>query len=95
LLLAQGEAENQAERTFGRAIEISRQQGARSLELRATMSLAHLWHKQGKKARGRKLLQETYRWFSEGFDTPDLKKPELFWKTFPEPIGQPESALPP
>jgi predicted ATPase len=74
LLLARGEDENQAERSFGRAMEVSRQQGTRSLELRTATSLARLWHKQGKKAQGRQLLEETYRWFSEGFDTPDLRE---------------------
>lgn len=73
-VLAQGGAENQAEGGFGRAVDVARRQGARALELRAATSLAHLWYKQGKKAQGRKLLEETYSWFGEGFDTPDLKE---------------------
>ena len=48
-------------------------QQAKSWELRAAMSLARLWHQQGKRAAARQLLAETYGWFTEGFDTPDLQ----------------------
>jgi predicted ATPase len=66
-------AEEEAEECFLKAIEISRQQQAKSLELRATMSLARLWKAQGKREEARKMLAEIYSWFTEGFDTADLQ----------------------
>jgi len=65
--------ESEAEECFVTAIEISRQQQAKSLELRATTSLAHLWQQQGKTAEAHQMLSEVYNWFTEGFDTADLK----------------------
>jgi len=56
------------------AIEVARQQQAKSLELRAVMSLSRLWQQQGKQAEARKLLAEIYGWFTEGLDTADLKE---------------------
>jgi predicted ATPase len=67
-------AEAEAEACFRKAIEIARKQQAKSLELRATMSLAHLWQHQGKKVEARQLLAEIYDWFTEGFDTKDLQE---------------------
>ena len=64
----------EAESCFHKAIEIARQQHAKSWELRATMSLCRLWQKQGKESEARKLLAESYRWFTEGFDTLDLQE---------------------
>jgi predicted ATPase len=64
----------EAESCFQKAIQISRQQEAKSLELRACTSLARLWHKQGKRKEARRLLAEMYAWFTEGFDTADLKE---------------------
>lgn len=64
----------EAEACFQLAIEIARRKEARSHELRATMSLCRLWSEQGKKEQARKLLAEIYDWFTEGFETPDLKK---------------------
>ena len=64
----------QAEACFLKAIEIARKQQAKSLELRATMSLARLWQQQGKKESARQMLAEIYGWFTEGFDTKDLKE---------------------
>lgn len=61
-----------AETCFQRALEVARRQSAKSWELRAAMSLSRLWQKQGKKEKARKLLQEIYGWFTEGFDTADL-----------------------
>ena len=58
---------------FGRAIVASRQQGAKSIELRAVTSLARLWRDQGRRAEARDLLAPVYGWFTEGFDTADLK----------------------
>jgi len=49
-------------------------QGARSLELRAARSLAHLWCDQGRRSDARALLLPIYSWFTEGFDTLDLKE---------------------
>jgi adenylate cyclase len=62
-----------AQHCFERAVEIARRQSAKSLELRATMSLARLLAKQGRRNEGRTMLAEIYNWFTEGFDTPDLK----------------------
>jgi predicted ATPase len=56
------------------AIEIARKQSAKSLELRATMSLSRLWQQQGKKDEARQRLAEIYNWFTEGFDTKDLQE---------------------
>jgi predicted ATPase len=64
----------EAEACFHKAIEIARKQQAKSLELRAVMSLSRLWHSQGKKDAGRKMLAEIYGWFTEGFDTKDLQE---------------------
>jgi tetratricopeptide (TPR) repeat protein len=65
--------EDEAEGLFRRAIEIASSQEARSLELRAATSLARLWQRQGKKDDARALLAPVYEWFTEGFDTPDLR----------------------
>jgi predicted ATPase len=58
---------------FQRAIKVARRQSAKSLELRATMSLARLLAKRGKRDEARTMLAEIYGWFTEGFDTVDLK----------------------
>jgi predicted ATPase len=63
----------EAEADFRRAIEVARSQHARSLELRATMSLARLLDRQGKRDEARTMLAQIYGWFTEGFDTADLK----------------------
>jgi predicted ATPase len=63
----------EAQSCFGRAIEVSRTQSAKSLELRATTSLARLLAKQGKRDEAHTMLAEIYNWFTEGFDTTDLK----------------------
>jgi predicted ATPase/class 3 adenylate cyclase len=63
-----------AEARFQQAIEIARRQQAKSLELRAAMSLSRLWQQQGKRAEARQLLAEVYSWFTEGFDTADLEE---------------------
>ena len=62
-----------AEQCFRTAIEIARRQSARSEELRATTSLARLLAKQGRRDEARTMLAEIYGWFTEGFDTADLK----------------------
>jgi class 3 adenylate cyclase/predicted ATPase len=64
---------DQAEACLRRAIEIARAQGAKLWELRAATSLARLWAEQGRQADAHDLLAPVYGWFTEGFDTPDLK----------------------
>jgi predicted ATPase len=81
-------AEAEAEACFLKAIEIARQQSAKSLELRAVMSLARLWQHQGKKDEARQMLAEVYGWFTEGFDTKDLQEA----KTLLEELSSPGSA---
>jgi tetratricopeptide (TPR) repeat protein len=63
-----------AEAYFERALAVARQQQAKSWELRAAMSMARLWRDQGKRAEARDLLAPVYGWFTEGFDTLDLKE---------------------
>src|SRR3984893_13810062 len=63
-----------AERYFERALAVARQQQAKSWELRAAMSMARLWRDQGKTQQARELLAPVYDWFTEGFDTLDLKE---------------------
>jgi predicted ATPase len=63
----------EAETCFRRSIEVARRQSAKSLELRPTTSLARLLDKQGKRGEARRILGEIYGWFTEGFDTADLK----------------------
>ena len=64
----------QAEECFQQALAVARRQQARSLELRAAMSLSRLWQQQGKRIEARELLAPIYRWFTEGFDTLDLQE---------------------
>ena len=59
---------------FERALAVSRKQQAKSWELRAAMSMARLWRDQGKRDEARDLLAPVYGWFTEGFDTLDLKE---------------------
>ncbi len=75
-LLLQSEVSrmSEAEACFRQAIDIARRQSAKSLELRAVMSLSRLWQKHGKKEEARQMLAEIYGWFTEGFDTADLKE---------------------
>jgi adenylate cyclase len=74
LLLKQNNSNvEEAQSCFERAIEIARKQSAKSLELRATTSLARLLAKQGHRDEARAMLAEIYNWFTEGFDTADLK----------------------
>jgi len=63
-----------AEAYFDRALAVARQQQAKSYELRAAMSIARLWRSQGKPRQARELLAPVYGWFTEGFDTRDLKE---------------------
>ena len=63
-----------AEAYFERALAVARAQQAKSWELRAAMSMARLWRDQGKRDEARELLAPVYGWFTEGFDTLDLKQ---------------------
>jgi predicted GNAT family N-acyltransferase len=74
------QAEAEAEACFLKALETSRQQQAKSLELRAATSLAHLWRQQGKEADAYELLSNVYNWFTEGFDTKDLQEAKALLK---------------
>ncbi len=75
LLLGQAvPAVQDAEACYQKAIDLSRRQSAKSSELRAAMSLSRLWQKQGKKQEARLMLGEIFGWFTEGFDTADLKE---------------------
>ena len=66
-----------AEAYFERALTVARRQQAKSWELRAAMSLARFWRRQGKKLQARELLAPVYGWFTEGFDTLDLKEAKV------------------
>jgi predicted ATPase len=63
-----------AQAYFERALAVARKQQAKSWELRAAMSIARLWRSQGKTAEARELLAPVYGWFTEGFETRDLKE---------------------
>jgi len=64
----------EAEGCFLQAIAVAQKQTAKSLELRAAVSLARLYHKQNRQTEARPKLSECYDWFTEGFDTPDLRE---------------------
>jgi predicted ATPase len=75
VLLQQAEADmSKVESCFRQALDIACHQGAKSLELRAAMSLSRLWQQQGKRAEAYELLAPIYGWFTEGFDTADLQE---------------------
>ncbi|HSF32318.1 MAG TPA: hypothetical protein VLK82_17835, partial [Candidatus Tectomicrobia bacterium] len=66
----------EAETCFWQGLDLARRQQAKSLELRAAMSLCRLWQQQGKRDQARELLAPVYGWFTEGFDTADLQEAE-------------------
>jgi len=70
-----------AEAHFGHALAIARKQQAKSWELRAAMSMARLWRDQGRPEEARDLLAPVYGWFTQGFDTRDLKQAKAFLDT--------------
>jgi predicted ATPase len=74
LLIQQGQKVREAEECFQQALDTARRQQAKSLELRSAMSLSRLWQQQGKQEDAHQLLSEIYGWFTEGFDTADLKE---------------------
>jgi class 3 adenylate cyclase/predicted ATPase len=81
LLTRSAEHHTEAERCFRQALEIARHQQAKSLELRAAMSLSRLWQRQSKRAEARELLAPIHDWFTEGFDTPDLQEAKALLET--------------
>jgi predicted ATPase len=74
LLIQQGQEAGEAEECFQKALDIALRQQAKSLELRAAMSLSRLWQQQGKQEEARQMLGDIYGWFTEGFDTSDLQE---------------------
>ena len=75
LLLQRSAAQlGEAEACFQQALEVARRQQAKSLELRAAMSLSRLWQQQGKRQEAHDLLAPVYGWFTEGFETADLRE---------------------
>ena len=86
--MACGEAED----CFRQALAVARRQEARSLELRAAVSLSQLSRQLGNIEEARTLLAETYGWFTEGLDTPDLKEARATLENHP---SEPDAPLPP
>jgi predicted ATPase len=82
LLLRQpGTPQAEVEAWLQRAVDVARRQEAKSLELRAAMSLARLWQQQGQQGEAHALLAPIYGWFTEGFDTPDLQEAKALLET--------------
>ena len=73
LLQLSADNQREAETCFQQAITVAQNQSAKSWELRAATSLARLWQSQGKREEAHDLLAPVYNWFTEGFDTLDLK----------------------
>ncbi len=84
-LIPSTQVEAEAEACFCKAVEIAQKQHAKSLELRATVSLARLWQSQGKQHVARNTLSTIYSWFTEGFDTVDLKEAKVLLEELSEP----------
>src|SRR5712691_2299866 len=74
LMLEDGTRQRDAEASFNRAIELARARSAKSFELRAVMSLCRLWQRQSRDEDAQRCLRATYDWFTEGFDTGDLRE---------------------
>jgi hypothetical protein len=70
--LRRGERDD-GERQLRQAIDVSRRRSQRMLELRATVSLARLWQREGRRGGAREMLDDVCSWFTEGFSTPDLR----------------------
>ena len=88
LLLQQNSAnQTEAEACFHQAIAIAQNQQAKSFELRTATSLARLWQQQGKRQEAHDLLAPVYNWFTEGFDTADLKDAKMLLDTLSENQG--------
>jgi DNA-binding XRE family transcriptional regulator/tetratricopeptide (TPR) repeat protein len=87
LLQALGAPDSETEAWYQHALALARAQCARSLELRAAMSLARLWQKQGNFAQAQHLLAPIYGWFTEGFDTPDLQEARALLASLDQSLG--------
>ena len=88
VLLRQPEpAQAEAEAWLQRALAVARRQEAKSLELRAAMSLARLWQQQGKRQAAHDLLAPVYGWFTEGFDTANLQEAKVLLKELGDKTG--------
>ena len=74
LFLEEGKGFEAAEESFLQALDVARQQNAKSLELRAVMSLCRLWQKRGRRVEAHQMLTDLYSWFTEGFNTLDLRE---------------------
>jgi predicted ATPase len=74
IVLLVGNQLDEAQASLQQAVRIAQAQQAKSLELRAARDLARLWGEQGRRAEARDLLASLYGWFTEGFDTADLKE---------------------
>ena len=83
--------EIEAEHCFHKAILVSRQQAAKSLELRATMSLCRLWQQQGKTEDAHELLDGIYGWFTEGFATGDLREAKMLLEELTSAVRGPQA----
>ena len=71
---AHGSADERVETELRQALAVAQEQDAKAWELRAATSLARLWAEQGRRAEAQALLAPVYGWFTEGFDTTDLKE---------------------
>ena len=80
--------QREAEKCFLQAIDIARHLSMKSLELRAVMSVSRLWKQQGKTTEARQMLAEIYGWFTEGFDTADLREAKTLLATQPSLSGK-------
>ena len=85
---SESEVQEEAAACFHKAINVARRQSAKSLELRAVMSLARLWHRQGKRTAARQMLAEIYGWFTEGFETKDLQDATALLKELESQEGE-------
>ncbi|HMB02148.1 MAG TPA: hypothetical protein VKP69_00230, partial [Isosphaeraceae bacterium] len=86
---AESSVQSEVEACFRQALDVARRQQAKSLELRAAMSLSRLYRQQGRQAEARPLLAATYGWFTEGFDTLDLQEAKAL---LDDPSSQPAPA---
>jgi len=87
LLASSSDSYADSESCFSRALDIARRQQAKSWELRTAINLARLWDQQGKVNEARKMLGGTYGWFTEGFDTSDLKEAQALLDDLKPPTG--------
>ena len=90
--IQEGADYDEAVTDFLRAIKLAQQQGAKSLELRAVMSLSRLWHRQGKTVQAHLRLAEIYGWFTEGFDTADLTQAKALLDEWGSHVGRVKKA---